>query len=159
MGGTRVIVILGIAASQSTNYGSKPSPDTPAAMKILKKTYPAYSWKAGHLLNDGLGGRGENKNLTPLTGKANRNLSTIENWVKNLLTVAYSKAERGYQKNPQLLLYAIRYEVKIAGRMKIVGDELPAPASVTIKAEEGHYRRGSFIATRTIASSTVVNEK
>ncbi|MBV8650946.1 MAG: hypothetical protein JO255_05730, partial [Alphaproteobacteria bacterium] len=56
MGGTRVVAILGIAASQSTNYGSKPSPDTPTAMKTLKKDHPSYNWKAGHLLNDGLGG-------------------------------------------------------------------------------------------------------
>lgn len=111
VGGTRMTVVLGPAACDSTNYGSRPSPGTPKVMVALIKKYPKFNWKAGHLLNDNMGGPGDYYNLTPLTGTANRNHSTYEGRIKNAVIQANQRA----RFNPgEIYWYGVEYTVVVS---------------------------------------------
>lgn len=130
-GGTSMSVVLGPAASQSVNYGSKPLPGTPGAMTFLKTLNPEYHWKAGHLLNDNLGGHGVARNLTPLSVKANRRHATLEGRVKRAIDVAW----RIRNDDPQYW-YGVRYKVTVSvARLGAAHPLNHAPASITVKAK------------------------
>ncbi len=119
-GGTSMKVTLGPASLESTNYGSVPALNTPAIMRNLKDKdlersrsgKSEFFWKAGHLLNDNFGGRGdEPKNLTPLTIHGNKNhLNTIETPVKNLIAECSTVARMVPQADNW---YGVKYEVTV----------------------------------------------
>lgn len=113
LGGTSMQVRLGPAASRSTNYGSTPRKNTPTVMSRLKRMYPFLYFKAGHLLNDNLGGAGEAHNLVPIPGKMNRRHATIERKIVQGLDLAFSNAEN----NPNAEYhYGIDYKVIFKAR-------------------------------------------
>lgn len=65
----------------------------------------------GHLLNENLGGKGENKNLFPITGYANsQHLHSTEKFIKN--SVAPIKGEKAKDKVKKQEVY-VKYEVKV----------------------------------------------
>lgn len=86
-GGTRMEAEVG--AESEWKYGSKPNANTPTIIKKVGKIVggkPRYI--AGHLLNDNMGGLGENQNLTVLSSDANKRHRGVEGKVKALAQIA-----------------------------------------------------------------------
>jgi hypothetical protein len=74
-----------VGADDEWVYGSKPKANTPTIIgKVGKIVGGKRRYIAGHLLNDNMGGLGENKNLTVLSSDANKRHTGIEGRVKKL---------------------------------------------------------------------------
>lgn len=122
-GGTSVEVVLGPAACDPANYGSKASAKAVRMLGRLKKSpLSDMNWIAGHLLNDNMGGSGADPaNLTPLTSNANKRHSGIELKVKAAVIRAKQVAQAHYaeiKKRPvvdpkQIVINGIFYSVTV----------------------------------------------
>ncbi len=112
-GATWMKVVLGPDACESTNFGTVADSKKPKAMKTLRKNYKEYNWKSGHLLNNNMGGTGDEAyNLTPLTGKANAKHTGFEGRVKNAIAFAHGRA---YGHSSDSHWYGVEYEVSVGG--------------------------------------------
>jgi len=68
----------------------------------------SFKYIRGHLLNENLGGKGENKNLFPITANANsRHLTSTEREIKNWIL-----PQEGNKKKKQYALYEVNVEVR-----------------------------------------------
>ncbi len=119
--GTGMVVILGPAAVEPTNYGSRTGQHSiPSLMRPLHVRDPG-KWVAGHLLNDNMGGSGiKANNLTPLTQTANKQHAGYENRVKSMVLIA----RQMHNQNPQSKYWiGVKYEVKVSAQL--FGDYAP----------------------------------
>lgn len=92
-GGSSMSVVLGPDVASPKGAGGTPTNSTSLQplMGHLHNSSSTVKWIAGHLLNDGLGGIGTNNdNLTPLTATANKNHSTFEQHIKNMVFKCYT---------------------------------------------------------------------
>jgi hypothetical protein len=137
--GTKMAVILGPDAGESTNYGAAPYNSISGHMgKLNEKDYTYVGsgtkglWVAGHLLNDNLGGSGTDaKNLTPLTQTANKQHSAYEQKIKSAITCCRQLRDN-YPKVP--FFVGIHYEVFVSAAT--FGDDKPynkAPSHISIR--------------------------
>lgn len=82
-GGTSIKAKVG--AESEWVYGSKPPGGVPNLIKNVGASIQGKTrYIAGHLLNDNMGGRGDNDNLTVLSSDANKRHRGVESKVKNL---------------------------------------------------------------------------
>ncbi len=91
--------------------GSPPGSGQNALMEKLvvdPKKRSSFKYVRGHLLNENLGGKGENKNLFPITANANsRHLTSTEREIKNWIL-----PKEGKKKKKQYALYEVNVEVR-----------------------------------------------
>ncbi len=147
-GGTSMSVVLGPNANLSINYGSTPRADTPSVMIALKAQSPNFHWKAGHLLNDNLGGPGTANNLTPMTVTCNRQFATFEGQIRR----AIDRANLYHRQNPTArFYYGVRFEVATFGQFNRVPQ--PCPAGIVFSA----YAVQQDKATRLITDAPTIN--
>ncbi len=130
-----MFVILGPAACQSTNYGSKTTPHSIASRMRPLNAKDHNGWVAGHLLNDNMGGSGTSSvNLTPLTRKTNRAHATYEGWIKTFCDRIFSFHSNRDNRNVNYW-YGVRYVVTVS--LHAFGPSPPhtkAPAEITIES-------------------------
>jgi hypothetical protein len=96
------------------NPGSPPGSGQDGLMDKLvvdPKKRSAFKYVRGHLLNEHLGGKGENENLFPITANANsKHLQSTEKYVKNW--VAPDTKDTKSEKTKKTKHYAM-YEVEV----------------------------------------------
>lgn len=117
LGGSRMKVTLGIGALDETrNEGEAATNDRPGIMGILHEDQNE-SWKAGHLLNARLGGKGEARNLTPLTASANSDHETWETRLRDSLQILKQTLERSKRTDLQDTV-GFRYSIRVSEELK-----------------------------------------
>jgi hypothetical protein len=143
MGGCSMSVILGPGAEAVQGF-TRPPRNTPPCIIGLRAEVSEADWKSGHLLNASFGGANANRNLTPLTRKANaRHRGLVEAPVeRTLMHINRFHAERAWREDPSLSsyrVYALDYRVVTSqNNLRVVIDgharTVLAPESISCTA-------------------------
>lgn len=132
-GGTSMSVQLGPFASESVPGGQSGSaPDPKLCRQVEYEIRNGGSFVRGHLLNEKLGGSGDDiRNLTPLSGAANHAHSTLENILKTQLNAAYNEIETETRQHRDIYkATVIQYDVQV------VRDPNNRPIGIIARAEK-----------------------
>jgi hypothetical protein len=106
-------MVADVGAIEEWVRGSKPKLHTPRIIdKVGKIVGGKHRYIAGHLLNQEMGGLGENKNLTVLSSDANKKHTGIEGGVKKLATEA-GQIARGVTVRDSSYEYGVKYTVEV----------------------------------------------
>ena len=126
-GSRTMLVIMGPAALGPGSGGQTPIAGDCIAAEILEaNNYLGRDWKKGHLWSNEMGGPGDFRNLSPISGAANAEHERVmEGPVKSAMRRLYSLLETTRNST---YFFGIRYEVKI------VGHHDPAGANAAIRA-------------------------
>jgi len=141
-GGSRMTVVLGPKSCESTNRGTATTPGSiKRLMNKLKEEAGDMNWKAGHLLNQDMGGSGtDTLNLTPLSGTANATHSGYENRIKK----SCGQIGTYHEMNPgETHWYGIRYTVTVADTPLGDGVLKNAASHITVDAQLVKQAKGT----------------
>lgn len=115
-GGTSMSVQLGPYASESVPGGQGGSaPNQKLCRQVEREILAGRSFIRGHLLNEKLGGSGDDiRNLTPLSSAANHAHSTLETILKDELNAAYRALEAETRQHRDVYTaIVIQYDVRV----------------------------------------------